>query len=465
MTSTVNKLPRPSPSLSPAGRPPSPPTPRPPSSRRHRLPQSRQPVGRDKTALVLAGGGITGVVYEIGALHALDQYFGKDFTIADFDMIVGLSAGGFVGSFLANGVTPEAMFTALRNDPHAPIAPFPKWDVFQPNFAEFFERALALPCTLAANTFKRLRSATVGGNPYVSVFDEILPSGLFTNDRVESYVRHSLHRLGRTNDFRQLRRTLYIVATELDTGDRIVFGDEAHDHVPISKAVQASTAIPLFYRPVRVGRRDYVDGAMRKTLHVDIAIAKGAKLIVCINPVVPLRNDIEREAVPLFEGKGRYLREKGFGYIAWQMLRVLLHSRIELGLERYQRLYPDVDIILIEPRMDDYRMFFHNIMDYEARVPLAKHGNDTVMAHLSEHFDEYAAIFARHGIELARPGRRIPLSVPAHRPAPPRAPALRSDLDISRLQASLDALEARLTDRTPPPPEAVGRLIATQSER
>ena len=409
------------------------------------MPKSKSPTARDKTALILAGGGITGVVYEIGALHALDQYLGDAFTIADFDLIIGLSAGAFVGSFLANGVTPEAMFGALRHDPRAPIAPFPKWDVFRPNLGEFLERVIALPRTLALNAIKTLRKATLGGNPYVSVFDEILPSGLFVNDRVEGYLRQSLHRLGRTNDFRQLRRQLYVIATELDTGDRVVFGDETHDHVPISKAVQASTAIPLFYRPVRIGRRDYVDGAMRKTLHIDIAIAKGAKLIVCINPVVPLRNDIEREAVPLFEGKGRYLREKGFGYIAWQMLRVLLHSRIELGFERYKRLYPDVDIILIEPRLDDYRMFFHNIMDYEARVPIAKHGNDTVMAHLAEHFNEYAPIFARHGIELTRPGRRIPLSVPVHRPAPPRAPSLRSDQDVSRLQASLDALDARLT--------------------
>jgi predicted acylesterase/phospholipase RssA len=398
---------------------------------------------RSKTALILAGGGITGVVYEIGALHALDQHFGEGFSIADFDMIIGLSAGAFVGSFLANGIMPEAMFAALRQESNAPIAPFPKWDVFRPNFGEFFERALALPRTLALNMFKKLRQVA-GGNPYVSVFDEILPSGLFVNDRVESYLRNNFHRLGRTNDFRQLRRRLYVVATELDTGDRIIFGDEGHDHVPISKAVQASTAIPLFYRPVRIGRRDYVDGAMRKTLHADIAIAKGAKLIVCINPVVPLRNDIEREAVPLFEGKGRYLREKGFGYIAWQMLRVLLHSRIELGLERYKRLHPDVDIIIIEPRMDDYRMFFHNIMDYEARVPLAKHGRDTVMAHLSEHFDEYAATFARHGIRMVRPGRRIPLSAPVHRPAPPRTPVFKSASDVLRLQASLDALAARL---------------------
>ncbi|MGQ9896462.1 MAG: patatin-like phospholipase family protein [Acidobacteriota bacterium] len=407
------------------------------------MPKSKPPTAHSKTALILAGGGITGVVYEIGALHALDQYLGDGFTIADFDMIIGLSAGAFVGSFLANGITPEAMFAALRQDPGAPIAPFPKYDVFRPNFGEFFERVLMLPRTLTLNTFKKLRKAA-GGNPFVSLLDEVLPAGLFVNDRIESYLRHNLHQMGRTNDFRQLRRRLYVIATELDIGDRIVFGDEGHDHIPISKAVQASTAIPLFYRPVRIGRRDYVDGAMRKTLHVDIAIAKNAKLIVCINPVVPLRNDIEREAVPLFEGKGRYLREKGLGYIAWQMLRVLLHSRIELGLERYKRLHPDVDIILIEPRMDDYRMFFHNIMDYEARVPLAKHGCDTTMAHLSEHFDEYAAIFAHHGIQMVRPGRRIPLSVPVHPPAPLRAPTFRSDRDVSRLQASLNALAARL---------------------
>lgn len=398
---------------------------------------------RHKTALVLAGGGVTGVVYEMGVLQALSQFLGDDFSIFDFDMIVGLSAGSIVGSFLANGVTPAEMLAALHERPDATITPFPKWDVFRPNFGEFIQRAATLPVTLLSNAAKKLRRMTFGGNPYISLFDEILPSAIFTNHKVEQYLRENLHQAGRTNDFRRLRKALYVVATELDTGERTVFGDTGHDHVPISKAVQASSAIPLFYKPVRIGRREYVDGAIRKTLHIDIAIKKGAELIICVNPVVPIYNDVEREAVPLFEGKGRYLSEKGFGYVWWQMLRLLLHSRIPLGFERYKRMYPNVDIVLIEPRMDDYKMFFHNIMDYEARIPIATHGYETAFQQLSEKFPELQPAFERHGVPLIKPAKHVPMeSKTAHpHPASPRG---KVKTEIGLLEKTLQELEQRL---------------------
>jgi NTE family protein len=374
-----------------------------PDSHRPSLRAARRAGKRSKTALILAGGGVTGAVYEMGVLQALNQYLGNDFSLYDFDMVIGLSAGSLVGSFLANGVTPQAMMGALHEQPDAVVTPISKWDVFRPNIGEFLQRAAALPHTLLNNIFKQLRKRQFNGNPYVGLFDEILPSALFTNHRIEHYVRHNLHFPGRSNDFRRLKKPFYVVATELDTGDRMVFGDVDHDHVPISKAVQASTAIPLFYKPVRIGRREYVDGAIRKTLHVDIAIEKGAELIICVNPVVPLRNDVEKEFIPLLDHRGRYISEKGFGYVWWQTLRLLMHSRIPLSLENYKRNYPNVDIIIIEPRPNDYRMFFHSIMDYEARIPIARHGYKTTMSALSHHFDEYAAKCARHGITFRRP--------------------------------------------------------------
>lgn len=414
-----------------------------PRRRARATPTSSSAPKRHKTALVLAGGGVTGVVYEMGVLQALSQFLGDDFSIFDFDMIVGLSAGSIVGSFLANGVPPAEMISALHERPEATITPFPKWDVFRPNFGEFIQRAATLPVTLLSNAAKKIRRMTFGGNPYISLFDEILPSAIFTNHKVEQYLRENLHQAGRTNDFRQLRKALYVVATELDTGERTVFGDTHHDHVPISKAVQASSAIPLFYKPVRIGRREYVDGAIRKTLHIDIAIKKGAELIVCVNPVVPIHNDVEREAVPLFEGKGRYLSEKGFGYVWWQMIRLLLHSRIPLGFERYKRMYPNVDIVLIEPRMDDYKMFFHNIMDYEARIPIATHGYETAHQQLTEKFSELQSVFERHGVPLVKPERHLPMEAKPHA-ARAHTPRTRVKADIGLLEKTLQELEQRL---------------------
>src|SRR5437867_8999359 len=69
---------------------------------------------RSKTALVLGGGGFTGGVYEIGALRALDLLT-VNRTVNDFDIYVGTSAGAFVASLVANGITPEEMSRVVNN--------------------------------------------------------------------------------------------------------------------------------------------------------------------------------------------------------------------------------------------------------------------------------------------------------------------------------------------------------------
>src|ERR1700733_55808 len=76
--------------------------------------------GGSKTALVLGGGGFTGGVYEIGALRAIDL-LAVNRTVNDFDIYVGTSAGSFVASLVANGVTPEEMMRVLNKALPSPI--------------------------------------------------------------------------------------------------------------------------------------------------------------------------------------------------------------------------------------------------------------------------------------------------------------------------------------------------------
>src|SRR5271156_7224294 len=73
-----------------------------------------------KTALVLGGGGFTGGVYEIGALRALDL-LSVNRTVNQFDVYVGTSAGAFIASLCANGVTPEEMMRVVTRKGKPPF--------------------------------------------------------------------------------------------------------------------------------------------------------------------------------------------------------------------------------------------------------------------------------------------------------------------------------------------------------
>ena len=244
-------------------------------------------VNRSKTALVLAGGGITGAVYEIGALRAIDDML-VGYTVNDFDIYVGTSAGALIGSFVANGLTPNEIMQAL-DDRHPEIHGLRVSDIFQTNVGGIFRRATKLPgafLDILRNTFFHFGDVAVSDMAWELA--RALPNGIYNAQGLERYVRHILSEPGHTNRFDRLDKKLYIVATELETGRRAVFGQGGKSIVPISQAVAASSAVPLVYRPVQIFDRDYLDGGLHGSASIDLAIEAGAKLVVCVNPMVPL---------------------------------------------------------------------------------------------------------------------------------------------------------------------------------
>lgn len=99
--------------------------------------------GRGKIALCLAGGGIEGLLYEVGALRALDRFV-LDRRLCDFDLFFGISAGSFLAALLANGVTPDEIVDGLRkgNDRVPRIG---RGDLFDPNLGELGAARWASP--------------------------------------------------------------------------------------------------------------------------------------------------------------------------------------------------------------------------------------------------------------------------------------------------------------------------------
>src|SRR5260370_26589922 len=99
---------------------------------------------RSKTALVLGGGGFTGAVYEIGALRALDL-LSVNRTVNQFDVYVGTSAGSFVASLAANGVTPEEMMRVVNQQVPTPFRDIDRSTLMRLNAREFAQSMALLP--------------------------------------------------------------------------------------------------------------------------------------------------------------------------------------------------------------------------------------------------------------------------------------------------------------------------------
>jgi len=350
-----------------------------------------------KVGIALAGGGPLGGIYEIGALVALEAAL-KGVVLSECDVYVGVSSGAFVAAGLANGISPREMHAMFILD-RSHRDPFEPDLLLRPAFGEFVRRLMHMPELMQQAAFTYF--GTAPGRGFLESFMRLtrgLPNGLFDNGAIASYLARLFSQPGRTDDFRKLGPQLFVVATDLDSGKSAPFGAPGLDHVPISEAVKASAALPGLYPPARIGDRDYVDGAMKKTLHASVALKAGAKLLICINPLVPYDADLAARS----GAKPVRLADRGLVTVLSQTFRALIHSRMRVGMDRYAKEYPDADVVLFEPAQDDEVIFFANMFSYSDRRRLAEHAYRHTLAELKRRADELEPILARHGVELDR---------------------------------------------------------------
>ncbi len=349
-----------------------------------------------KIGLALGGGGPLSGIYEIGALRALDECLdGINFN--DIDVYVGVSSGALIAANLANQITTAQMCRIfIINEPHG--HPFHPHVFFQPAFKEYARSLLKVPA-IVSRKLTHLISRPGDQSLLESLTDlvDALPDGLFTNDVLYQYLSVLYDGHGRTDDFRELRRKLFLVAADLDSGEAIKFGDEKYNHISISKAVQASVACPGFYTPVEIDGRYFADGTLLKAMHASVALDEGADLVIGLNPLVPIDTDAASECGTM---ESKSLREGGLAAVLGQTLRTFIHSRVELGMSAYEEQYPGADIVLVQPRRDDATMLLSSVFSFEGRQEVCEHAYQMTRQDLLERYDELAPIFERYGIRL-----------------------------------------------------------------
>ncbi|MDX1631138.1 MAG: patatin-like phospholipase family protein [Thermoanaerobaculia bacterium] len=394
-----------------------------------------------RIGLALAGGGPEGAIYEIGALRALDDSI-EGLDLNDLEVYVGVSAGAFIAANLANRLTPAQMCRAIvKTEPGE--HPFIPETFLQPALKEIARQGIQFPKLMIDG----LREAAAhpedpGIGDTLVRLSRALPVAVLDNEPIRAYLERIYTIKDRTDDFRELDRPLFVVATDLETGRAVRFGESDFRDVPISTAVQASTALPGLYPPVDVDGRYYVDGVLIKTLHASVALDHGVDLLFCINPIVPVDLHPGNDGVP-----SGVLLDRGLPTVLSQTFRTLIHSRLVVGMKAYDGKYPS-DVVLFEPRRDDYRMFFTNIFSFSSRRTVCEHAYEVTRRQLLRRREELEPILEGLGLRLRvdrleDPGRNLWRGLGMDEEG--REVAHRRTLD--RLSRSLDRVEDLLRRR------------------
>ena len=358
--------------------------------------QHNKQKSKPSIGIALGGGGLLGGIYVIGALRALDECL-EGLDLNDLDVYVGVNTGSFVAANLANQMTSAQMCRIfVRNE--ADVHPFHPQVFYRPAFSEYFDRCRAIP-KLLFNAWINLLS-----NPNdqsvlesLTVLAQVVPSGIFDNEGFHQYLARSYSSIGRTNDFRLLRKRLIIMATDLETGRTIRFGEEGFKTIPISKAIQSSMAAPGIYKPVEVGGHYYVDGTLNKGMHATVAIDHGADIVLAINPVVPI--DVPQAVAAGTMSKGDLARS-GMPNVLSQSYRTMVYSRLRSGMRALERDFPDTSVLLIEPTRSDADLFFSSAFSFKARKRICENAYLMTRATIRERASEFEKILQPAGVRI-----------------------------------------------------------------
>ena len=143
----------------------------------------------------------------------------------ELDCYVGVSAGSFLAAALANRIPVDEIYRLFIEDGRGEGALTPEL-FMRPAFREYAQRARHVPPLLARAAWRYLTRPFAGGTlESFAALGRAIPTGVFDNEAIHHYLAAVFTQPGHTNDFRELSHRLFLVATDLDTGRSVSFGD------------------------------------------------------------------------------------------------------------------------------------------------------------------------------------------------------------------------------------------------
>jgi predicted acylesterase/phospholipase RssA len=343
-----------------------------------------------KRALCAAGGGVTGIYFELGALKCLDDCLSPG-AVTEFDMYFGISAGAVVTSLLANGFSPDEIMAAVVGAPGGRIGPV-DFRIARLGHLDYRDLARHMSRGLRSAVrqlwaIARRREGANFNSLLLELADSIGPP--FHSDGFEKMLREILVQPGATNDFRGLRRPLYVGATDQDARSHLLFGTEKHTSTPISRAVQASLSINPAFTSVSIGERFYEDGAVTRTSNFVEAIRRDATLVFTVDPFVPYVSKQPGAA-----------QRRGLLYNADQNIRAISYTRFENARSWVLRKHPDVSSYTFLPSNTLRRVLSLSPMDHRPYLEIWRGAYLSTLQRVNRLAHRMRGDLAAHGFEL-----------------------------------------------------------------
>jgi NTE family protein len=326
-----------------------------------------------KVGLVLGAGGVLGGAWLVGGLSALARE--TDWDPGSADHIVGTSAGSMVGALVAAGVPPWFMVAHSRGEVFDGLTGpdgRPAADADRSAGASFrLHRglpaigpgSLRMAFTALSNPLRHTPLQMVAG---------WLPSGFVSTDSLKEVVTRAV-----PGDWVE-HPNYWAVACDYESGRRIPFGRLGSPRAHIGDAVAASCAIPGFYRPVRIGRRRYVDGGVCSVANMDLVAGRGLDLVILLNPLTSRSEGRARSRGGVTGVATGAVNE------ALDLLPSLTRRASRGRLEREERKVRrfGAEVVIIEPTAEDHAAMGRNWMNVERRQDVIDTAEETVAKQL-----------------------------------------------------------------------------------
>jgi len=331
----------------------------------------------NKIGLALSGGGLEGFLYQLGMMLAFQNAI-DDFDVNDFDLFSGVSSGSIIASLLAAKIPVGEVVKAI----HGTSAILPEL-----KSTTVFDLA-------AKDIAKRvgIQSAVWAGldpNKWIQKTLRSVPTGLFKGNKLKQYFYDSISAYGCDDKFENLDKELYIGATDQDTFEHIVFGEGDWDELSISEAVRASCALPPFFTPTQINGRWFVDGQITRTCNLELAVNKGCRLIIIVDPLKP-----HPLTIP-----GSVDKEGGV-YALIQTVKALVYTRFKMTLNHLTERYPDVDFMVFQPDEECAQLMAGSPMRYKIRTKIVDLSYLGTLRKLRERHTVYQEKLAKFDLKL-----------------------------------------------------------------